>query len=127
MNIANRKDLANLGLCDFPVLDTLLDIKNRAITFKTMGAWFRKDFGKIELGEGFITISNYNAIEVTSYNAKKDKKVLLEENTLIKLSEICKIEINNEKIVVKGFDQSGAEWIEYSIIGGNVAGQYTDC
>ncbi len=37
-------------------------------------------------------------------------KKIFEENKSMNLREICEVEINDQEVIVKGFDQSGVEW-----------------
>ncbi len=49
-------------------------MRGKSITFKTVGALYKRGSEIIELGPGFITINNFIKMSVTAYNAIEDEK-----------------------------------------------------
>lgn len=122
-----KENLLRLGLSDFSVSEINLDERGKSITFKTVGALYKQSSEIIELGPGFITINNFINMSITAYNAIEDEKKILEENQIMNLREICEVEINDQEVIIKGFNPKGPEWVEYHIEGGEVIGDFADC
>src|SRR5690606_3400120 len=124
--ITNRSILEKVNFSDFQVLKTKLDKKLKFITFTLNGASRLVNGKRIEFGEGYLEIINYNSIHITSYNAKENIEKVLTEDQYEQLREICEIEIYETKLVIKGFAKQTTNWIEFDIIGGTVKGEFLD-
>lgn len=126
MKINNRNNLERVNFADFNVLETKLDKESKAIIFNLSGGLQLVDDKQIELGKGYLTITNYDSIKITSYNAKANIEKVLTETQYEQLSEICEIEVLENKLVIKGFAKFTTNWIEFDIIGGKVRGEFLD-
>jgi hypothetical protein len=126
MKITSISILEKINFSDFQVLKTKLDKKLKSITFATNEASRLVNGKRIELGEGYLEIVNYNSIHITSYNAQEDIEKSLTEDQYEQLDEICEIEVYETKLIVKGFTKQTANWIEFDIIGGHVKGEFLD-
>lgn len=126
MKIIRKKDLEKISFIDFDVTNTSIDKTSHSIIFSLNGGLQLVDDKHIEFGKGYLKISNYYTISITSFNAKEKIEHVLSEDDFESLSELCEIDINENNLVIKGFAKNTSNWVEFNIIGGKVAGEFSD-
>lgn len=126
MKITSKRDLERMSFIDFEVLNTYIDEVSHSIVFSLSGACQIVDGKRVELGKGDLKITRYYTISVISYNAKEKKETVLSEDSFECLRELCEIDINENNLVIKGFAKNTYNWIEFTITGGKVEGEFAD-
>lgn len=126
MKIISNENLEIMNFSDFTVLNIILNKSSKSIGFYLNGACYFKERKRIELGKGYFSIMGYDTIYITSYNAKESIEKILSEEDFESLRELCEISIKKNEIIIKGFSEKTSNWIEFSIVGGRITGEFKD-
>lgn len=126
MKIISKEILKKINFSDFKVISTNIDKISKSIIFYISGACQLSDKERIKLGSGYLKIMKYNSIHITSYNAKNKTETILSENNYEPLCEICEINIFDNELIIKGFSEKNYNWIEFTINGGELTGEFSD-
>jgi hypothetical protein len=126
MKITSKTDLEKIGFLDFSVSNTSIEKPIHSITFSITGALQLINNRCIELGKGNLKIIGYDSIFITSYNGRENTKATLTEDDFEPLRELCEIDVNEDNLIIKGFAENTWNWIEFTITGGKVEGEFED-
>ncbi len=124
MELNNSLILKKMNFSDFKVLKTEISKNEKKVFFALSGAWLMKNGKRVELGEGYIELSGYSKIIIIAYDAKQKKEKTLTEEDCEGLREICELDVDSKKIVIKGFGKETSNWIEFHIDGGIFHGEF---
>lgn len=126
MKITNVKSLEKMNFSDFNVLDIVFDKHVKSITFFIDGALYLNPEKRVELGNGYLQVADYNSIKIIAYDAKSDHDWLIDEENFEQLREISEIDVAQDHIVIKGFSKTSSNWLEFNISGGILKGAFLD-
>lgn len=125
MIVSGKKVLSDMIFSDDRVMDMFISQGQKLISFSLSGVSTYVDGVRRNFGEGSISIKGYDKIIITSYDSSTKTEALMSDIEYEKLKEICEVDVFENSIIVKGFSLT-YKWIEFSIQGGEVTGEFPD-
>ncbi len=124
MRISSKAELARLNFSDYLVNSITYSSEMKSIVFRVSGACFLANGRRKDVGKGYFKVNGYDNIRITSYDDIKKKEIIVDIAQVEPLAEVCEIDIEATKIIVKGFSKDTYQWLEFHIYGGVIEGEF---
>ncbi len=119
MKILTEKDIELLTFPDSPVIEFSLDLGRKVFSLKCSEAFLDLPDEGEDLSHLVVRIDAFQEVQVKEF---KDEEYsgIEDYSEEVSLTDVCELEVDGERVAIKGFTKEEGQWVEFVFSGGTL-------